>query len=93
MKNFNALFDLMSERKGDETNLFSVRKIATMSILEVFKDILPEYRIGQIDLKTQQGKSNRLMSLRRIGIDDKFDFSQENDDGASHVRRRLADAL
>lgn len=55
MKNFNALFDLIGERNNGETNLLSVRKIATLSILEVFKDILPEYRIGQIDLKTQQG--------------------------------------
>lgn len=56
MKNFNALFELMDERHNDIPNLFSVRKIAAMSLLEVFKDILPEYRIGQIDLKTQQGK-------------------------------------
>lgn len=55
MKNFNALFELMDERHNDAPNLFSVRKIATMSLLEVFKDILPEYRIGQIDLKTQKG--------------------------------------
>lgn len=56
MKNFNALFELMDERHNETPNLFSVRKIATMSLLEVFKDILPEYRIGQIDLKTQKGK-------------------------------------
>lgn len=55
MKNFNALFELMDEWHNDAPNLFSVRKIATMSLLEVFKDILPEYRIGQIDLKTQKG--------------------------------------
>lgn len=58
MKNFNALFELMDERHNDTLNLFSVRKIATMSLLEVFKDILPEYRIGQIDLKTQKGIFN-----------------------------------
>lgn len=57
MKNFNALFELMDERHNDTPNLFSIRKIATMSLLEVFKDILPEYRIGQIDLKTQKGIS------------------------------------
>lgn len=55
MKNFNALFELMDEYNNDTPNLFSIRKIATMSLLEVFKDILPEYRIGQIDLKTQKG--------------------------------------
>lgn len=61
MKNFNALFELMDERHNDTPNLFSVRKIATMSLLEVFKDILPEYRIGQIDLKTQKGMSRYLI--------------------------------
>lgn len=57
MKNFNSLFELMDERLNDTLNLFSIRKIATMSLLEVFKDILPEYRIGQIDLKTQKGNN------------------------------------
>lgn len=56
MKNFNLLFDLMAEKIQGESNLLSVRKIATLSMLEVFKDIIPEYRIGQIDLKTQQGE-------------------------------------
>lgn len=55
MKNFNILFDLMAEKNQGEPNLLSVRKIAMLSMLEVFKDIIPEYRIGQIDLKTQQG--------------------------------------
>lgn len=55
MKNFKALFELTAERNNDEPNLFSIRKIAMLSILEVFKDIIPEYRIGQINLKTQTG--------------------------------------
>lgn len=55
MKNFNALFELMDERINDTVNLFTVRKLAITSLLEVFKDILPEYRIGQIDLKKQTG--------------------------------------
>lgn len=55
MKNFKALFELMAEKNNDELNLFSVRKIAILSILEVFKDIIPEYRIGQINLKMQTG--------------------------------------
>lgn len=63
MKNFKALFELMDERHNDMPNLFSVRKIATMSLLEVFKDILPEYRIGQIDLKKQKGNLFLLWSV------------------------------
>lgn len=66
MKNFNSLFELMDERHNDVPNLFSVRKIATLSILEVFKDILPEYRIGQIDLKFQKGEST-LACVNRMG--------------------------
>lgn len=56
MKNFKALFELMGEKYNDQVNLFSVRKMAILSVLEVFKDIIPEYRIGQINLKTQTGK-------------------------------------
>lgn len=56
MKNFGALLELMDERINDMVNLFSVRKLAITSLLEVFKDILPEYRIGQLDLKKQTGE-------------------------------------
>lgn len=66
MKNFNALFELMDERSNDSVNLFSVRKIATMSLLEVFKDILPEYRIGQIDLKIQKGLCSIAIRWNRV---------------------------
>lgn len=47
---------MMDERCGETVNLMSVRKIAMLSLLEVFKDILPEYRVGQVDLKMQTGK-------------------------------------
>lgn len=56
MKNFKALLELMDERLNGAVNLFTVRKLAITSLLEVFKDILPEYRIGQIDLKRQTGR-------------------------------------
>lgn len=56
MKNFTALFELMDERNGEKVNLLTIRKIATISMLEVFKDVLPEYRIGQVNLKMQTGK-------------------------------------
>lgn len=55
MKNFTALFELMDERNGEKVNLLTIRKIATISMLEVFKDVLPEYRIGQVNLKMQTG--------------------------------------
>lgn len=55
MKNFTALFELMDERNGEKINLVTVRITAAISLLEVFKDVLPEYRIGQINLKMQTG--------------------------------------
>lgn len=97
MKNFNALFELMDEQHNDAPNLFSIRKIATMSLLEVFKDILPEYRIGQIDLKTQKGMWNsRWKQIPVLGcglLCLLFSFSQKDDHGASDIRRCVAHAL
>lgn len=87
MKNFNSLFELMDERHNDVPNLFSVRKIATLSILEVFKDIIPEYRIGQIDLKTQKGELNFFVSLylsRKSKIPF-CDFSKKGNNGAGYI--------
>lgn len=57
MKNFSALFDLMEEfNESGGRNLYSIRKLAIISIAEVFKDILPEYRVGQVDTKMTTGK-------------------------------------
>lgn len=101
MKNFNALFELMDERHNDAPNLFSVRKIATMSLLEVFKDILPEYRIGQIDLKTQKGNfENDFLSINLSKILYYSFFvvlslfnSEKDDNGACYIRGCITDAL
>lgn len=60
LKNFGALFELMDERHGDRVNLVTVRKIATISLLEVFRDVLPEYRIGQVNLKMQTVRKNTM---------------------------------
>jgi len=52
LKHFKALFNLMDERNENGVlNFFTVRKLACISIAEVFKDILPEYRVGQVDPK------------------------------------------
>lgn len=59
MRNFNALYELMDETTGTGApNLLTIRKLAMVSITELFKDILPEYRVGQIDTKMQTGKLN-----------------------------------
>ncbi|KAH8310269.1 hypothetical protein KR044_000329, partial [Drosophila immigrans] len=55
MRNFNALYELMDEknRATGMVNLLAVRKLAIVSVTEIFKDILPEYRVGQVDTKMQ----------------------------------------
>ncbi|XP_036347802.1 nucleolar complex protein 3 homolog, partial [Rhagoletis pomonella] len=54
MRNFNALFELMEETNAaDAPNLLTVRRLAIVSTTEIFKDILPEYRVGQVDTKMQ----------------------------------------
>lgn len=56
MRNFNALYELMEETNTAGTpNLITVRKLAILSVTEIFKDILPEYRVGQVDTKMQTG--------------------------------------
>lgn len=50
LKNFFPILYLMEERLKDNTlNLHSVRKLATLSAYEVFKDILPDYQIRHQD--------------------------------------------
>lgn len=61
MKNFLALFEMMDDQMADgSVNLLTVRKIATMSVLEIFKDIVPEYRIGMVDLNSAKVKKTTL---------------------------------
>lgn len=61
MRNFNALFELMDETGNDGVpNLLTVRKVAIVSLTEIFKDILPEYRVGQVDTKMQQVRKSTL---------------------------------
>ncbi|XP_054744428.1 nucleolar complex protein 3 homolog [Anastrepha obliqua] len=64
MRNFNALYELMEETNAaDVPNLLTVRKLAILSATEIFKDILPEYRVGQVDTKMQ---TLRKATLERV---------------------------
>ncbi|XP_017849828.1 nucleolar complex protein 3 homolog isoform X1 [Drosophila busckii] len=65
MRNFNALYELMDEinQSSGFANLLAVRKLAIVSVTELFKDILPEYRVGQIDTKMQ---TVRKATLERV---------------------------
>ncbi|CAD6995678.1 unnamed protein product [Ceratitis capitata] len=61
MRNFNALYELMEETNASGTpNLLTIRKLAIISITEIFKDILPEYRVGQVDTKMQTGNCIKI---------------------------------
>lgn len=61
VKNFGALIDLMVEYGSDkERNLLSTRKLAMISLVEVFKDIVPDYKVGVVDLEQQKVKKDTL---------------------------------
>lgn len=64
VKNFKSLFELMSSKtKEGQPNLLSVRKISMISAMEVFKDILPDYKLGVQDmehLKLKKTTMNRI---------------------------------
>lgn len=50
LKNFYPILFLMEEKlKDGSENLMSIRKLATLSAFEVFKDLLPEYSIKHQD--------------------------------------------
>lgn len=61
VKNFGVLLDLMLEfTKENEPNILSVRKLAMISLVEVFKDINPDYKLGVVDLEQQKVKKDTL---------------------------------
>lgn len=68
MRNFNALYELIDDvnRATGVPNLLAVRKLAIVSVTEIFKDILPEYRVGQIDTKMQ---TVRKATLERVNFE------------------------
>lgn len=61
VKNFGSLFELMEARTKDNSqNLLSVRKIALISATEVFKDILPDYKLGIQEMENLKLKKTTL---------------------------------
>ncbi|XP_059051759.1 nucleolar complex protein 3 homolog [Achroia grisella] len=61
LKNLFPILYLMEERlKDDSLNLLSVRKLATLSAYEVFKDILPDYHIRHQDYSNVKLKKDTL---------------------------------
>lgn len=61
VKNFGSLFELLEVRnKEGHPNLLSVRKIALISATEVFKDILPDYKLGITDMENVKLKKTTM---------------------------------
>lgn len=61
VKNIGALLGLMSQIGPDnEENLISTRKLAMISLVEVFRDIVPDYKVGVVDLGHQKVKKDTL---------------------------------
>ncbi|KAG5682176.1 hypothetical protein PVAND_011544 [Polypedilum vanderplanki] len=58
------LIEFMQEYGSDkQKNLISIRKLAMLSLTEVFKDIVPEYKVGIIDLENQKVKKDTLARI------------------------------
>lgn len=61
IKSLAMLVDLVPETaQNGKTNMFIIRKLAMISLVEVFKDIVPEYRLGIIDTAAQKLKKTTL---------------------------------
>lgn len=61
IKNLAMLVDLIPETsQSGKTNMYIIRKLAMISLVEVFKDIVPEYRLGIIDTAAQKLKKTTL---------------------------------
>jgi nucleolar complex protein 3 len=59
VKNLGLLVNLIYEYgPNKEVHLLSTRKLAMISMAEVFKDIIPEYRVGIVDLHAQKGTNH-----------------------------------
>lgn len=57
IKNLTTIMHMIDEKnKEGHVNFFPIRKMAILSLMEIFRDIIPEYRVGVVDLETQKGK-------------------------------------
>lgn len=64
IKNLGVLLDMIDEyNKEEQLNLLPIRKLAMVSLVEIFKDIIPEYRVGIVDLEAQKVKKTTLARI------------------------------
>lgn len=61
VKHLAMLLELTTETStSGKVNMFVIRKLAMISLVEVFKDIVPEYRLGIINTDSQKLKKTTL---------------------------------
>uniref|UniRef100_A0A182K6K5 NOC3-like protein n=1 Tax=Anopheles christyi TaxID=43041 RepID=A0A182K6K5_9DIPT len=75
IENIGVLLDLLNEVNRDGSiNFLAVRKTAMLSLVEVFKDIVPEYRVGIVDKEHEKLKKDTLARLLKHmeGITSKY---------------------
>lgn len=64
IKNLTTLMHMVSETSPERrVNLPSIRKLAILSLVEIFKDIIPEYRVGIVDLEQQKVKKQTMQRV------------------------------
>ncbi|KFB45528.1 AGAP010308-PA-like protein [Anopheles sinensis] len=70
IENLGNLVDLVRDINRDgSVNFLAIRKTAMISLVEVFKDIVPEYRIGIVDKEQQTLKKD---TLARVNYENKL---------------------
>lgn len=61
VKNIAALLAMVSQyAPNKEENMISTRKLAMVSLVEVFRDIVPDYKVGVVDLEQQKVRKDTL---------------------------------
>uniref|UniRef100_A0A336M7G6 Nucleolar complex protein 3 homolog n=2 Tax=Culicoides sonorensis TaxID=179676 RepID=A0A336M7G6_CULSO len=67
IKNLTILMHMIDEKnKEGRVNFFTIRKMSILSLMEIFKDIIPEYKVGVVDLETQKVKK---ITLQRVNYE------------------------
>ncbi|XP_058833454.1 nucleolar complex protein 3 homolog [Topomyia yanbarensis] len=64
INNLALLLDQITETNlNGKANMFVIRKLAIISLVEVFKDIVPEYRLGIVDSSSQKIKKTTMARI------------------------------
>ncbi|XP_055530605.1 nucleolar complex protein 3 homolog isoform X2 [Wyeomyia smithii] len=64
IKSLASVLDLICEKtQSGRINMFVTRKLALISLVEVFKDIVPDYRLGIVDTNSQKLKKTTLARI------------------------------